>query len=195
MTDAQGQTEFRVAETKSYVKILYRVQVVDGPVLKGAEQPEEMDFVTGYGHVIPGLEQRLIGRVRGEKLSFTVPVEEAFGQRRDDLVVEKSKEDFHFPKGMEPYPGMELPLIANDSGAPDTVMIREVREHAILIDFNHPLSGLPLKYDLEIVEARPATETDVCGEWDEKGSSESCGGCSPHEIVLGNPSEGDPQAN
>jgi FKBP-type peptidyl-prolyl cis-trans isomerase SlyD len=195
MSDSDGQPEFMVADTSSYVKLRYRVRVLDGPVLKGAGELEEMDFVTGYRHVIPGLEKRLIGHKCGDKLSFTVPAEEAFGVRHDELVMEKSKKDFHFPQGMEPYPGMQLPLITPGGDAPDTALIREVRDETIVIDCNHPLSGLPLMYDLEIVEARPANEKDVCGEWEESPVSDTCGGCSPHEVVLGQPSGGDPETN
>lgn len=195
MSDSGGKTEYRVCLTKSYVKIRYTVRVENGPVIKGAGELEEMDFVTGYGHVIPGLESRLVGRACGEKLSFAVPAEEAFGARREDLVIEKPWDDFHFPKGTQPYPGMQLPLIAPGSNAPDTVMIREVKGDKIVIDFNHPLSGLPLVYDLEIIEARRAEEKDVCAEWDEQPVHETCGGCSPHEIVLGAPCTGDPDRN
>jgi FKBP-type peptidyl-prolyl cis-trans isomerase SlyD len=160
------------------------VRVVDGPVLKGAGDPEIMDFVTGYRHVVPGLERRLVGHRSGESLSFTVPADEAFGPRHQELVFEKSKTDFHFPPGFEPYPGMELPLVTRGSDAPDTVMIREVREDSIVVDMNHPLAGLALQYDLEIIEARPATSSDVCSEWEETGSEGDC--CSePCQIVVG----------
>ena len=169
MTDAAAPANYKIADRSCYVKIGYKVQVVDGPVLKGAGEREIMDFVTGYGHVIPGLERRLVGRSQGERMSFTVPADEAFGQRRHELVIEKSKADFHFPPGWEPRPGMEIPLVAANSEAPDTVMIREVRENSIIIDLNHPLAGLALQYDLEIIEARPARSTDVCSEWEEKG--------------------------
>ncbi len=192
MTDSGGHTEFRVTDSRSYVKIRYTVRVENGPVLKGAGELEEMDFVTGYGHVIPGLERRLIGHTRGERLSFAVPAEEAFGTRRQELVIEKNRDEFHFPQGLEPYPGMQLPLIGPGSDAPDTVMIREVKGDRIVIDLNHPLSGLPLLYDLEIIEVRPAEEKDMCAEWDEKPVSDMCGGCAPHEIVLG---QGDPEQN
>jgi len=191
MTDGAMPTIYKIADSSCYVKIGYRVQVVDGPVLKGAGEREVMDFVMGYGHVIPGLERRLIGHCTGEKLSFTVPAEEAFGQRHQELVIEKSKTDFYFPPGFEPYPGMELPLVVKGSEAPDTVMIREVRQDSIVIDLNHPLSGAALQYDLEIIEARPAKPTDVCSEWEEKGAQGSC--CSePCQAVLG---EGDTNIN
>lgn len=186
MTDHNGSNYDVILESKYYVKILYRVKVAGGPILKGAEALETMDFVTGYGHVIPGLEKRLLGHKRGDRLSFVVPPSEGFGEHRKELIFEKSKDDFRFPEGFEPYPGMQLPLISNDPAAPDTVMIREIRESSIVIDCNHPLAGLPLEYDLEIIEARPARATDICSEWDEKQSEcqSACSSCNPHEILL-----------
>lgn len=184
MSDDVGPNYNVIRDSKYYVKILYRVKVAGGPILKGSELLETMDFVTGYGHVIPGLEKRLLGHKCGDRLSFVVPPSEAFGEHRQELIFEKSRDDFRFPEGFQPYPGMQLPLVSNDPAAPDTVMIREVGESSIVIDCNHPLAGLPLKYDLEIIEARPARATDVCSEWDEKEPQGTCSSCSPHEILL-----------
>lgn len=191
MTDSVVPQTYKIADRSGYVKIGYTVRVVDGPVLKGAGEREVMDFVTGYGHVVPGLERRLVGHSADEKLSFTVPADEAFGQRHEELVIEKSKADFHFPPGFEPYPGMELPLVTRGSDAPDTVLIREVRQDSIVIDLNHPLAGLALQYDLEIIEARPASSTDVCSEWEEQGAEGNC--CSDGCLTL--PGVGDADRN
>lgn len=184
MNDAANPGRFQIADAKSYVRIRYRVRIENGPVLKGAAQPEEMDFITGYSQVIPGLERRLIGHLVGEKLAFTIPPEEAFGLRHKDLIIEKSRNDFHFPGGMLPHPGMELPLVSSVEGAPETVIVREIKGDTIVIDCNHPLSGASLHYDLEIVEARPATEKDICTEWEETAQSEGCGD-GPHALILG----------
>lgn len=186
--------EFRISDSKVYVKIRYSVRVEGGPVIKGADRLEEMDFLTGYSQVIPGLEKRLIGHTVGDKLAFTVPAEEAFGIRHQELVIEKKRSEFHFPGGLEPYPGMELPLISSAQGAPDTVIVREIRGDTIVIDCNHPLSGAALQYDLEIIEARPATEKDICGQWEETSNAEPCG-CAPHEIVLGSARGGEPSGS
>ncbi len=169
---------------KSYVKIRYTVRIPQGPILKGAGQPEVMDFVTGYMQVVPGLENRLIGHCAGEKLSFTIPPHEAFGDRREDLVIEQPKDEFHFPQGVTPYPGMEIPLVSSGDNAPDTVVITAVREQTILIDLNPPMAGVPLHYDLEILEARAARSEDVCSEWTPETSEQAC--CpSVQQIVLG----------
>ncbi len=169
----------------SYVKIKYRVRIPNGRILKGAAEPELMDFITGYAQVVPGLEKRLTGHVLGEKLQFTVPPEEAFGERHPELVIEKSKKDFHFPPPYAPFVGMELPMVTEGWG-PDTVIITEIKDETIVIDGNHPLSGAQLQYDLEIVEARPAKPTEICAEWDGVSEQSSCssGLC---EVVLGQP--------
>lgn len=183
---------YKIEDTSGYVKIRYMVKVADGPVLKGAGEREIMDFVTGYRQVVPGLEKRLLGHSQGECLAFAVPAEEAFGPRYQELVIEKDRADFHFPVGMEPYVGMQLPMITSEEEGPDSVVIRTVTESTIIIDANHPLAGATLEYDLEIIEARPATSSDVCSEW-EAEKSDSCASCSgsPQEIVIGVQDEGE----
>ncbi len=194
MAAAIPPSPYTIEASSGYVKIRYKVKVADGPVLKGAGQPEIMDFVTGYRQVVPGLEKRLVGHAQGERLAFAVPPEEAFGPKYQELVIEKNRADFHFPVGMEPYPGMELPMIGRDDDAPDSVVIRRVTDDTIVVDANHPLAGATLEYDLEIIEARPATSSDVCSEW-EAEKSESCASCSgsPQQIVLG--VQEDPEQN
>lgn len=184
--DKNAEHTNRVTESKSYVKIKYSVRVADGPFLKGAGEPEVMEFVTGYGQIIPGLEKRLLGHGPGAKLSFVIPPHECFGARHEELVIEKSRQDFHFPAGFEPFPGMEIPLVCSTDSGPETVRITEIRNDTIVIDLNHPLAGLSLKYNLEIIEARPATSMDVCAEWEEKKIESDCG-CAPCQIVLGSP--------
>ena len=185
MTDTAAPTGYKVTESGCYAKIRYKVKVAGGPIIKGAGEPEIMDFVTGYAQVIPGLEKRLAGHGVGERLTFTVPPEEAFGPRYPELVIEKKKEEFHFPPGWEPHVGMEIPLITSHDEAPDTARIKEIREQTIIIDVNHALAGAALEYDLEIVEARPATSKDVCAEWEQQ--STDCTSCSPQmqTMVLG----------
>ncbi len=184
MTDGARPPQTRVQHSGSYVKIKHKVRIVDGPVLKGLNQPEIMDFVTGYRQVIPGLEKRLVGHSSGEVMSFTVPAEEAFGLRHEELEFAKDRADFHFPAGFEPYPGMEIPIVSPQPNAPDTVIIKEIRDDTIVVDCNHPLSGHALHYELEILEARPAKENEICSEWAQTLSPSPCGADLPG-IVIG----------
>ncbi|MDA8407460.1 MAG: FKBP-type peptidyl-prolyl cis-trans isomerase [Deltaproteobacteria bacterium] len=185
MNSPSDYEPYKIQDSGSYVKIRYRVRIVDGPSLKGSPELETMDFVTGYGHVIPGLEKRLVGETNGRKLTFDVPAQEAFGMRDEKMVFLKKIEEFHFPPGVKPFPGMEIPVICNDDEGPGSVTIKDVREDGIVIDFNHALAGFALGYELEIIEARHSRESDVCAEWDKKGDDDFQRSCLPHEIVLG----------
>ena len=185
MNSPSDYEPYKIQDSGSYVKIRYRVRIVDGPSLKGSPKLETMDFVTGYGHVIPGLEKRLVGETNGRKLTFDVPAQEAFGMRDEKMVFLKKIEEFHFPPGVKPFPGMEIPVICNDDEGPGSVTIKDVREDGIVIDFNHALAGFALGYELEIIEARPSRESDVCAEWDKKADDDFQRSCLPHEIVLG----------
>ncbi len=185
MNSPSASEPYKIQDSGSYVKIRYRVRIVGGPSLKGSPELETMDFVTGYGHVIPGLEKRLVGETNGRKLTFDVPAQEAFGMRDEKMVFLKKIEEFHFPPGVKPFPGMEIPVICNDDEGPGSVTIKDVREDGIVIDFNHALAGFALGYELEIIEARPSRESDVCAEWDKKADDDFQRSCLPHEIVLG----------
>ena len=105
--------------------------------------------------------------------------------RDEKMVFLKRMEEFHFPPGFKPFPGMEIPVLCNDEEGPGSVTIKEVRKDGIVIDFNHALAGFPLGYDLEIVEARPSRQSDVCAEWDKKTEDDTPCSRAPHEIVLG----------
>ncbi len=185
----------KIEAKNTYVKIQYRLRIPNGRILKGAVDPEVLDFITGYAQVIPGLESRLIGHSQGEKMTFTVPSQEAFRERFDQLVFEKDKKDFHFPPSYTPYVGMELPIILSRDEGPDSVIITEIKENTIIVDANHPLAGAALQYDLEIVEARPAKQTEICAEWEgvsgEGCSTEGCSGgtCGIQEVTLGQTKE------
>jgi FKBP-type peptidyl-prolyl cis-trans isomerase SlyD len=184
---AETPTTNKIEEKSTFVQIKYRVRILNGRILKGAAEPELMDFITGYAQVVPGLEKRLIGHILGEKMNFTVPPEEAFGERHPELVIEKSKDDFHFPPGYSAFVGMELPMVTEGWG-PDTVTIKEIKDETIVIDGNHPLAGAPLQYELEIVEARPAQPTEICSEWEGESEQTSCSG-GACELVLGRQEE------
>jgi FKBP-type peptidyl-prolyl cis-trans isomerase 2 len=185
MSGSSSIQPYEIESSGAYVKIKYKVRIVGGPILKGVTEPEIMDFVTGYLQVVPGLEKRLVGEKQGSKLVFDIPAEEAFGLRDEKMVFVKNMEEFHFPPGYKPYPGMEISVICDAEEGPDLVTIKEVRDDGIVIDFNHNLAGKALGYELEIIEARQARSTDVCAEWDNKTQDASSCGCAPQEIVLG----------
>ncbi len=130
------------------VKIHYTGTLVDGTKFDSSEGQEPLEFKLGEGLVIPGFESNVAGMKVGEKKSIHIPVDEAYGQRNDEMmeVVERK----HFPEDMELEVGMHLQTETFD-GSPYMVVVAELSEESVTVDGNHPLAGHALNFDIELV--------------------------------------------
>jgi peptidylprolyl isomerase len=86
--------------------------------------------------------------VIGEKKTIQIPVDQAYGPRQDEMVMEFPKD--RFPADMVPEVGMQLNM-SNGSGQNFPVVIVEVKDELVVLDANHPLAGQDLIFDLELV--------------------------------------------
>lgn len=149
-----------IQEKGTFVKMRYRLRTGDGDYVKGdpAEGYAHLEFFTGYNQVIPGLETRLIGRTATEKMQLRLPLEEAFGPYQDDLIKEKSYEEF--PEGKDLQEGKYVVARDEKTRTAYGYFVKQKEENRIILDFNHPLAGKELIYDLEILEVRPVTDEE-----------------------------------
>jgi peptidylprolyl isomerase len=99
--------------------------------------------------VIPGFENAVIGLEAGGRCKVVIPPEEAYGERRDDLVLEIGRDEL--PGQIEPQPGMVLE-VRDEEGEYTEVAIIEVGEETITLDANHELAGETLTFEIELVE-------------------------------------------
>jgi len=111
----------------------------------------------GVGEIIPGLDEALIGMELGEKKTITIPPEKAYGMPNPELVIEVAKTEFS-NVGIEPIEGM---YVMTDSGI---AKIAKVGEENVTLDFNHPLAGKTLVFEVEIVDIQKAKEEASDGE-------------------------------
>ncbi|MFP3948111.1 MAG: peptidylprolyl isomerase [Longimicrobiales bacterium] len=140
-----------MAEAKNgdTVSIHYTGRLEDGTVFDTSENRDPLEFTLGEGNVIPGFEKAVQGMAEGESKTATIPSDEAYGQRRDDLVLSVSKEQL--PSDLDPQVGQRLQMQAGD-GQTFEVVISEVEEDSVEVDANHPLAGEDLTFDIELVE-------------------------------------------
>ncbi|MCF6280761.1 MAG: peptidylprolyl isomerase [Candidatus Polarisedimenticolaceae bacterium] len=130
------------------VKIHYTGTLTDGTQFDSSEGQEPLEFKLGEGLVIPGFESNVAGMTVGEKKSIHIPVDEAYGQRNDEMmeVVERQ----HFPDDMKLEVGMHLQTETFD-GSPYMVVVAELSDESVTVDGNHPLAGQALNFDIELV--------------------------------------------
>lgn len=146
----KAEKESPVVKADMTVMIHYTL-TVDGKVIDSSEGRQPFEFQTGKNQTIPGFEKALIGMKTGEKKSFAVSPEEGYGQEDPKAYHEISKEKL--PQDVKPEAGMMLYVQAPD-GNPYPVKISEVREETVIINFNHPLAGKTLNFDVEVVEIK-----------------------------------------
>jgi FKBP-type peptidyl-prolyl cis-trans isomerase 2 len=131
------------------VKVHYHGKLTDGTTFDSSEGRDPLEFEVGSGSVIAGFDSGVTGMSVGDKKTINIPVDEAYGQKQDDLLMEFPLD--RFPSDLQPEVGMQLNM-SNGSGQNFPVVIREVREDSVLLDANHPLAGEDLVFDLELVE-------------------------------------------
>jgi peptidylprolyl isomerase len=136
------------------VKVHYHGKLTDGSTFDSSEDREPLEFEVGSGSVIAGFDSGVTGMEVGEKRTINIPVDEAYGQKQDDLLMEFPLD--RFPAEMKPEIGMQLNM-NNGAGQNFPVIITEVKEDSVVLDANHPLAGEDLIFDLELVEIKGAT--------------------------------------
>ena len=131
------------------VKVHYHGRLTDGSTFDSSEGREPLEFEVGGGTVIPGFDTGITGMTVGEKKTITIPADEAYGPKQEEMVMEFPKE--RFPAEMVPEVGMQLNM-NNGSGQNFPVVIVEVKDDMVILDANHPLAGEDLTFDLELVD-------------------------------------------
>lgn len=136
------------------VKVHYTGTLDDGRVFDTSKDRDPLEFKVGEGQIIPGFEQGVVGMEVGETRDIEVAPENAYGSRREELVMEVPVGEF--PDHIEPEVGMQLQIKQQD-GTPFGVVITDVADEAVTLDANHPLAGQTLYFQVELVEiANPA---------------------------------------
>ncbi len=131
------------------VKVHYTGKLADGQVFDSSEGKEPLAFTLGEGRLIPGFEKGLIDMKLNEKKTINITKDDAYGDPREDLIIEVPKSEL--PQEMTPEVGMGL-VSRTPEGQEMNLMVVEVREETVVLDGNHPLAGKDLIFDLEVVE-------------------------------------------
>ena len=135
-------------ENGQKVKIHYTGTLDDGKQFDSSAGRDPLEFEMGAGMVIPGFETGVADMAVGERKSIHIPAAEAYGEKRDEMVMEFERSQL--PEDLEPQVGMGLQM-QGPQGQPIPVRIVAVAEENITIDANHPLAGQNLNFELELV--------------------------------------------
>lgn len=163
-------------EKDRVVSLAYQVRTEDGVLVDESPVSAPMDYLHGRGALIPGLENALEGRQAGDSFDIDIGADDAYGQYNDNLVQRVPKEAFVGVDELQP--GMRF--LADTDQGPVPVEITEVGDDYVVVDGNHMLAGQNLKFHVDVVAVREATEEErqhghVHGAHDHE-HDECCGG-------------------
>ena len=137
------------AKSGDTVHIHYTGRLEDGTVFDTSKERDPLAFTLGEGQVIPGFEAAVSGMDEGESKTTTIPSDDAYGPRRDEL--ELSMPRSQFPDGMDPEVGQQLQMQTTE-GQVFQVTVTGTSDEAVELDANHPLAGRDLTFDIELVK-------------------------------------------
>lgn len=129
------------------VRVHYTGKLGDGSVFDSSEGRDPLEFTVGSGQVIPGFDAAVSGMSPGDERSVTIPAADAYGDRKDDLVIEVERAQL--PPDIDPAVGQQLQL--SQEGRAFVVTVADVAPESITLDANHPLAGEDLTFDLHLV--------------------------------------------
>ena len=133
------------------VKVHYHGRLVDGTTFDSSNGREPLEFEVGSGVVIKGFDEGVTGMTVGDKKTISIPVDEAYGPRQEEMVIEFPITNF--PPDIKPEVGMTLQM-HGENGEELPVVITAISEESVTLDANHPLAGQELVFDLELVDIK-----------------------------------------
>lgn len=131
---------------------------INGEVVDSSDESEPLVFLQGYRNIIPGLEKELYGMKVGDSKSITVKPADGYGEVDADAFMDIPRDEF--PSDIPLEMGLELEVRDEDGEIlPATVV--EITPEKVRLDFNHPLAGETLQFDITVVELRAATAEEL----------------------------------
>jgi len=142
-----GPKENAMIKQGSKVKFDYTL-TVEGKVTDTSSGRGPLEYTHGAGHIIPGLEKELAGMKVGDKKTVTVQPEEGYGKVLEQAIRRVPKTAV---AGADKLKVGDM-VGASNAGHTFRAIVKEITDTEVVLDFNHPLAGKELVFDVEIKE-------------------------------------------
>jgi len=137
------------AKEGNRVRVHYVIRLDDGTVYESSEGHPPMELSLGKDEYLPFLEKNIVGMGTGESKSIRIPMEEAFGPRREERIFQFDRS--RAPEGFDPMVGEQVQMYRAD-GKAVTVTVIDKSPTSFVMDCNHPLAGKTIIVDVRLLE-------------------------------------------
>ena len=164
-TDLSTEQQQATIATNTVVSFHYRLAEVDASGNRDewrehSHDGEPLYYLHGFHNVVVGLEKALEGKVAGDSIEITLQADEAYGARKPNSIHRVPIKHLHVPVGTKKLrPGMPAAVETNQGNR--NVVIVKVGKFNVDVDFNHPLAGKVLFYEVQVESVREATAEEI----------------------------------
>ena len=170
-------------EQNKMVGVDYKL-TVDGQIADQSRPGQPLEFIFGTGMLLPKFEEAILGKEIGESVSFTLEAKDGYGEVIADAIVDLPKDIFMVDGKLAEdilFEGSQVPM-SDAQGNRMMGIVKEVGESTVKMDFNHPMAGKTLNFDVEVVSVRDVTPEDLQGGCSCGECGGDCGeGCGDHD--------------
>ena len=173
-------------ENNKMVSLIYDLREgnAEGRLIEALDEKNPLSFIYGTGRLLPDFESNISLLSDGDQFSFEIKSEMAYGEKRDDMIIDVPKSVFETEGVLNEeicQVGNEVPMMDHE-GNPLNGIINEITDSSVRMDFNHPMAGIDLFFTGKVVAVRDATEDELEGVFNSCsscGDGHSCsGGCN-----------------
>jgi len=166
-------------EKNSYVSLIYELRENNhkGRLIETLEAARPLRFIYGTGRLLQEFESKISLLESGDSFSFVLNSEDAYGERREDMIINIPKSVFEKDGKIDEEicrTGNEVPMVDSE-GHPVTGTICEIGDTYVKMDFNHPMAGMNIFFSGKIIEVRSSTEDELLN------AARSCSSCNSDE--------------
>jgi FKBP-type peptidyl-prolyl cis-trans isomerase SlyD len=150
----------RIIGPNTYVTVDYELRDEDGDMLEASaeEGGAPIRYVHGYGMLVPGLEAALAGLREGDQREVVVPADAGYGEYDESLLLEVGRDELPDPTGVKV--GDEF-IAESPDGDEIAMSVVEIHDKQVVVDANHPLAGMTLRYQVRVLGVREATADEI----------------------------------
>ncbi|MFI3258783.1 MAG: FKBP-type peptidyl-prolyl cis-trans isomerase [Rikenellaceae bacterium] len=160
-------------ENNKMVAVDYKL-TVNGEIADQSQAGAPLQFICGTGMLLPKFEEAIIGKEVGDKVAFTLEPKDGYGEKNPEAVVDLPKNIFEV-EGVIPedmlVEGNQIPM-ADAAGNRLVGLVVSVGDETVKMDFNHPMAGATLNFEVEVAMVRDVEPEDLASQ----GGGCSCGG-------------------
>jgi FKBP-type peptidyl-prolyl cis-trans isomerase SlyD len=162
-------------QNDAFVAIEYTLTIGSGEIVDKSPAGRPLGIIMGNGQIIPGLEHALLGHNLGDAFAVDVLAAEGYGDVDEEMIQTMARKNF--PSDTEIQ--VDMVFQAQTPHGAVSFRVKEIVGDEVVVDFNHPLAGENLHFDVKIVEVRETTEEDLRALHEAHGcdGSHSCSGC------------------